>query len=206
VKRLCALALTFDDGPDPRGTPAVLDALAAAGATATFFVLGRQVQRHPELLERVRGDGHAIEVHGFEHLRHPFTSRDEVERDLDRALETLARAGVTPRRWRVPWGHLAGYTRELAASRSLQLVGWDCDTHDWRGDAAGAMLEGLPLRHGSIVLAHDGIGEGARRASATETAALVDPLVRRAREQGLTPGPLDDPWPVPIPFGNPAFG
>jgi peptidoglycan/xylan/chitin deacetylase (PgdA/CDA1 family) len=200
------LALTFDDGPDPRGTPAVLDALADAGVTATFFVLGRQVEQHPALLERARGEGHAIEVHGFEHLRHPYTPRSEVERDLDQALETLAQAGVAPRRWRVPWGHLAEYTRELAASRSLELVGWDCDTHDWRGDPAAAMLETLPLRQGSIVLAHDGIGEGARRDTAAETAALVGPLVLRARERGLTAGPLTERWPVPIPFGNPAFG
>jgi peptidoglycan/xylan/chitin deacetylase (PgdA/CDA1 family) len=184
----------------------VLDALAAAGVTATFFVLGRQVERHPALLEGVRAHGHAIEVHGYEHLRHPFTARADVERDLDRALEALAPAGVTPRRWRVPWGHLAAYTLDLAAERSLQVVGWDADTHDWRGDAAADMLDALSLRPGSIVLAHDGIGEGARREDARETAALVGPLVRRAHEQGLKPGPLREPWPVPVPSGNPAFG
>jgi peptidoglycan/xylan/chitin deacetylase (PgdA/CDA1 family) len=198
------LALTFDDGPDPRGTPAVLDALAAADVRATFFVLGRQVERHPALLERVVAAGHAVEVHGFEHLRHPFTPRAEVERDLDRALAVLA--GVSPRRWRVPWGHLAPYTREVADARGLELVGWDADTHDWRGDPAVDMLAALPLRHGGIVLAHDGIGEGARRTTAAETAALVAPLAGRARAAGLTPGPLTDPWPVPVPFGNPAFG
>jgi peptidoglycan/xylan/chitin deacetylase (PgdA/CDA1 family) len=196
------LALTFDDGPDPRGTPAVLDALAAAGLHATFFVLGRQVERHPALLERVEAGGHAIEVHGFEHLRHPFTPRAAVECDLDRALEILE--GVT--RWRIPWGHLAGYTRALADERGLQLVGWDADTHDWRGDPADAMLRALPLRRGGIVLAHDGIGEGALRTTAEQTAALVAPLARRARALGLTPGPLTDPWPEPVPFGNPAFG
>jgi peptidoglycan/xylan/chitin deacetylase (PgdA/CDA1 family) len=196
------LALTFDDGPDPRGTPAVLDALGAAHLRATFFVLGRQVERHPALLERIRAGGHAVEVHGFEHLRHPFTSREAVERDLDRALEILD--GVT--RWRVPWGHLAAYTRAVADERGLQLVGWDADTHDWRGDRAEEMLRRLPLRHGAIVLAHDGIGEGARRASAEQTAALIAPLARRARALGLAPGPLTDPWPRPVPFGNPAFG
>jgi peptidoglycan/xylan/chitin deacetylase (PgdA/CDA1 family) len=199
------LALTFDDGPDPRGTPAVLDALAAAHLEATFFVLGRQVERHPALFERVRAAGHTIEVHGYEHLRHPFTPRAEVERDLDRALAALEGA-VTPRRWRVPWGHLAEYTREIADERALQLIGWDADTHDWRGDPADVMLATLPLRRGGIVLAHDGIGEGARRTTAAETAALIAPLADRARALGLTPGPLTDPWPAPVPLGNPAFG
>ncbi|WP_053227391.1 polysaccharide deacetylase family protein [Solirubrobacter soli] len=198
------LALTFDDGPDPRGTPAVLDALEAAEAKATFFVLGRQVERHRALFDQVRAGGHTIEVHGFEHLRHPFTPRADVERDLERALEALA--PVKPRRWRVPWGHLAPYTCALAQERGLQLVGWDADTHDWRGDPAAVMLETLPLRHGAIVLAHDGIGEGARRATAAETAALIAPLAHRARARGLTPGPLTDAWPVPVPLGNPAFG
>jgi peptidoglycan-N-acetylglucosamine deacetylase len=198
------LALTFDDGPDPRGTPAVLDALADARVHATFFVLGARVERHPELLERALREGHDVEVHGFEHLRHPHTARAEVERDLDRALEALA--GVAPRRWRIPWGHLAAYTAEVARERGLQVVGWDADTHDWRGDRAEAMLAALPLRHGGIVLAHDGIGTGARRATAEQTAALVGPLVERARAMGLRPGPLQDPWPVPVPLGNPAFG
>src|SRR4051812_3475218 len=73
------LALTFDDGPDPRGTPAVLAALAEAAATATFFVLGERVERRPEMVEAVLAAGHEVEVHGYAHLRHPRTPRVEVE-------------------------------------------------------------------------------------------------------------------------------
>jgi peptidoglycan/xylan/chitin deacetylase (PgdA/CDA1 family) len=199
------LALTFDDGPDPRGTPAVLDALAAAEVKATFFVLGRCVERHPTLLKRVIGEGHGVEVHGFEHLRHPRTRRETVEADLDRALQALGRAGVTPTRWRIPWGHLADFTHEVADGRGLQLVGWTSDTHDWRGDSAEEMLRHLRLELGAVVLAHDGIGEGARRATADATAALVGPLVEKARAQGLEPGPLAPDWPVRLPVGNPNF-
>ena len=64
-------SLTFDDGPDPVWTPAVLDALARAGARATFFVLGEAAERHPGLVHRVLAEGHAVEVHGHAHLRHP---------------------------------------------------------------------------------------------------------------------------------------
>ena len=200
------LALTFDDGPDPRGTPLVLDALAAAGLTATFFVLGEQVERHPDLLGRVLDGGHEVEVHGHSHPRHPETPRDDVADDIDRALDALERVGVTPTRWRIPWGHLADCTPELAAERDLQIVGWTIDTHDWRGDTAADMLEALTLEPGGIVLAHDGIGTGARRADARETAALVGPLVEAARACGLRPGPLERAWPVPVPLGNPDFG
>ncbi len=195
------LALTFDDGPDPRGTPAVLDALAAAGVKATFFVLGERVERHPDLVARVRDEGHEVEVHGYAHLRHPDTTREAVERDLDRALSTLPRV----RWWRIPWGHLAGYTRDVAQERNLQIVGWSTDTHDWRGESAEAMLDQLTLEHGGIVLAHDGISVGAKRDSAHETARLVPLLVDTARRNGLTSGPLRQDWPVPIPVGNPEF-
>ena len=199
------LALTFDDGPDPRGTPAVLDALRAAAATATFFVLGERVQEQPALLGRMIDEGHRVEVHGHRHLRHPRTSRAEVEQDIDQALQVLADAGVRPQRWRIPWGHLADFTPELARERQLEIVGWSADTHDWRGDGAAEMLAALALEYGGIVLAHDGVGAGARRATASATAELVGPLVQTARAQGLEPGPLTPGWPVPIPVGNPEF-
>jgi peptidoglycan-N-acetylglucosamine deacetylase len=199
------LALTFDDGPDPRGTPEVLDALAEAGVKATFFVLGGRVEEQPELLERIVEEGHGVEVHGFEHLRHPESTREAVARDLDRALDALARRGVVPERWRVPWGHLAEFSVQIAGARQLEVVGWDADTHDWRGDDARTMLAQLELRHGGIVLAHDGISVGARRATARATAELVPLLVERARGIGLEPGPLAPGWPTPIPVGNPNF-
>jgi peptidoglycan/xylan/chitin deacetylase (PgdA/CDA1 family) len=199
------LALTFDDGPDPRGTPDVLDALATAGVQATFFVLGERVEEHPHLLESVIDAGHAVEVHGFGHLRHPESTREAVARDLDLALDALARNGIHPERWRIPWGHLADFSAQIAKARGLDIVGWDADTHDWRGDDPRAMLEQLDLHHGGIVLAHDGISVGARRETARQTAELVPLLVQRARELGLEPGPLTPDWPTPIPLGNPSF-
>ncbi len=195
------LALTFDDGPDPRGTPAVLDALGAAGVAATFFVLGERVEAHPELLERVIAEGHAVEVHGYEHLRHPHTSQAAVEADLDRALAVIGGGSW----WRIPWGHLAAFSPDVAARRGLRIAGWTTDTHDWRGDDAPAMLEALELTHGAIVLAHDGIGAGARRDTAEATAALIGPLVERAHQLGLRPGPLTPDWPAPVPVGNPEL-
>ena len=94
---------------------------------------------------------------------------------------------------------------QIARARQLEVVGWDADTHDWRGDDARTMLEHLELRRGGIVLAHDGISVGARRATAEATAELVPLLVERARKKGLEPGPLTPDWPTPIPIGNPNF-
>jgi peptidoglycan/xylan/chitin deacetylase (PgdA/CDA1 family) len=201
------LALTFDDGPDPRGTPAVLDALAEAAARATFFVLGERVVAEPALLARVLDGGHDVELHGHAHLRHPELPRKAVEADLRAAIGALHDQGVAPTRWRVPWGHLAGYTRPLADEVGLTLVGWTLDSHDWRGDDATTMLSDMApgLARGAIALMHDGIGVGACRTDAHATARLVGPLVHAARARGLTPGPLTDGWPTPVPVGNPDF-
>jgi peptidoglycan/xylan/chitin deacetylase (PgdA/CDA1 family) len=130
------LALTFDDGPDPRGTPAVLDALAAAGARATFFVLGERVVEHPALLRDTVAAGHDVELHGFAHLCHPDRGRATIAADLERALGALADAGVRPARWRVPWGVVAPFSAELAAAHGLALTGWTLDTRDWAGATA----------------------------------------------------------------------
>ena len=196
---MSGVALTFDDGPDPRGTPAVLEALAAAGVRATFFVLGERAEREPELLARVLAEGHAVELHGYAHLRHTEHPREAVEADLRRALATLGHLRLT--RWRLPWGALAPYSQALAGEHGLRLVGWTADTHDWRGDAAELMLDALALEPGAIVLMHDGVGPGARRGDCAQTARRVGPLVRRIRACGLEPGAV----PRDAPVGNPDF-
>lgn len=181
------IALTFDDGPHPAGTPAVLEALAAAGARATFFVVAPLAERHPELIDRIRDGGHRIELHCDEHVRHCDRDRDWAIADTDRALARLRRLGIAPSRWRTPWGIEAPWTAEIARRRGLSLIGWDVDTHDWRGDTAAEMLSATRdgLRPGAIVLAHDGIGPGARRDDARATAAYVGLAARHAAAHGL---------------------
>jgi peptidoglycan/xylan/chitin deacetylase (PgdA/CDA1 family) len=178
----------------------VLEALAAAGVRATFFVLGERAEREPELLAQVLAEGHAVELHGHAHLRHTEHPREAVEADLRRAMATLG--DLRPTSWRLPWGALAPYSRALAADYGLQLVGWTADSHDWRGDSAAAMLDAMTLEPGAIVLMHDGIGPGARRGDCAQTARLVGPLVERIRARGLEPGEI----PHDAPLGNPDFG
>jgi peptidoglycan/xylan/chitin deacetylase (PgdA/CDA1 family) len=180
------IELTFDDGPDPVWTPAVLRALEAIGARATFYVVAPRAWEHAPLVCAAAAAGHEIGLHCFEHVRHTRRTRGEVERDTDRALGVLARLGVAPRRWRTPWGDTADWTAEVAAQRGLGISGWSADTHDWRGDRWQTMLQALErdLRPGGVVLMHDGIGPGARRAGCAETAALLPPLARLVRSRG----------------------
>jgi peptidoglycan-N-acetylglucosamine deacetylase len=189
---MSAFALTFDDGPDRVWTPAVLDALRRARALATFFVLGPRAAAAGDVVRRMRSEGHTVGVHAYAHVRHSELDATAGERDLDRALAALAGLGVAPRHWRTPWGVEAGWTRPLAARRGLRLAGWTADTHDWRGDGAGAMFAAIEpdVRAGAVVLAHDGLGPGALRDGCAETVALIEPLVGLARSRGLEPEPL----------------
>ena len=186
-----AVELSFDDGPDPVWTPAVLDALAAEGAQATFFVLGPRALEHGDLVARIVAEGHEVGLHAWDHVSHGERSRDDLERDTDRALGALAELGVRPRRWRTPWGDVAAWTAAIAAARGLDVTGWTADSHDWRGDAAEEMLAALvpDLGPGGMVLMHDGLGPGARRADCRETVRLIAPLCDAIRARGWDTGP-----------------
>ncbi len=187
-----SLSLTFDDGPDARWTPAVLDALARCGATATFFMLGERVLADPETARAVCAGGHDVQLHGHSHVRHSGLHEHEIERDARRAIEALASIDVHPTLWRTPWGVRTAATRRVAERLGLTLVGWTLDTHDWRGDPASAMFARArhQLRPGAVVLMHDALGPGARRAGCHSTVELVEPLVVAARASGLRVRPL----------------
>lgn len=182
------LALTFDDGPDPRGTPAVLDALGRAGARATFFVIAPCAERHPRLLRRLADSGHRVELHCDRHVRHTDLSETSIREDTGRALDRLEKLGVEPTLWRVPWGVHGPATATIAEEFGMTLVDWDVDTHDWRGDGAEEMFASTRRRltAGTVVLAHDGVGPGARRTDCAQTAAYVDAVAAHAGQAGLS--------------------
>jgi len=197
------LALTFDDGPDPDWTPLVLDALADAGARATFFVIAPRATRFPSLISRMREDGHDVAFHCKEHVRHDAMTPVGIEADVASGLPAL---GQPVRHWRTPWGFVTPATEEVAQRHRLGLVGWTADTEDWRGDALDEMLARVRGRisPGAIVLMHDGVGPGATRDGCAGTVDLVRPLVATVRSHGLEPATLGE-LRHPLPDRNPDF-
>ncbi|HWK73416.1 MAG TPA: polysaccharide deacetylase family protein [Povalibacter sp.] len=151
--------LTFDDGPDPEWTPQVLDVLAAAEMRATFFSIGRQAQRYPELIRRVSAAGHEIANHTFDH-RHPWTMSARVARSQvrDGALALGDILGHSPRLYRSPHGRNRACMIEEAARCGEMPVGWDLSAVDWGpfgiSRRIGARLRRIQPR--DIVLMHDG--------------------------------------------------
>ena len=130
------MAVTFDDGPHPDGTPAVLDALDALSWRATFFLLGSQVRKHPDLADEIVRRGHEVGVHGDEHRYLIARTPIDASRDLHRVTETVAELiGRKPIWWRPPYGVLSGPALIAARRLGLRPVLWSAWGRDWRAAA-----------------------------------------------------------------------
>lgn len=154
------VGLTFDDGPDPIVTPAVLDELQRWDARATFFVIGERVARHPELTAEIAARGHAVENHTWSHPA-LFTclSPGGVRRQIERANEAIfAATGQRPRRFRPPAGLRQPWLEPVLAALDLELVSWTRRGFDTADGSAERVLRrvGQGLMAGEIVLLHDG--------------------------------------------------
>ncbi len=189
------VALTFDDGPDPRSTPAFLEALAALGWTATFFMLGTMVRRAPGLAAEVAAAGHEIGVHADEHRSHLRQSPRGVLADLSRAVSVVEDAtGVGPVWFRPPYGAVSSGTLLAARHLQLQMVLWTSWGKDWRANATPttvvAELE-RGLVPGATVVLHD--SDCVSAPGAWQTALRSLPLLaERVRERDWKVGPLGD--------------
>ena len=156
---LDGVALTFDDGPHPEGTPAVLETLASSGARATFFLVGEQVRRRPSLAAEIAAAGHAIGVHGERHRVLLRLSRRTIEDDIDRAREVIAGAcGVVPQLHRPPLGIYSFRGLGAVRDRGLRPLLWSRWGRDWsrrETPASVAARVTRDLSSGDVLLLHD---------------------------------------------------
>ncbi len=152
------VALTFDDGPDPEGTPLVLDALEAVGAHATFFMLGEQLMRNPALGQEVAGRGHEIALHGFGHRHHEELAPVEARDDLARGLGAVeAASSRRPAFYRPPYGRFSEHSYGACRALELRPVYWSAWGEDWETLSAERIAELVTrdLADAAIVLLHD---------------------------------------------------
>jgi peptidoglycan-N-acetylglucosamine deacetylase len=179
--------LSFDDGPDPEGTPPVLAALAQSGASATFFVLGRHVAEQPDLTRRIEAEGHEIALHGMEHRRHDLLSEAEAERELAAGFEAIeAVTGKRPSWYRPPFGASSPALAAVCERLGLRLAYWSAWGQDWEESPPEriATLVERDLAPGAIVLLHDS-ARYAQRARATATAGAVSLIAAAAAGRRL---------------------
>lgn len=153
------VALTFDDGPHPEGTPAVLDLLAAGGAKATFFLVGEQARAYPELAERIAAEGHEIAVHGDRHRVMLRLAPAMIAADLDRAQETIGElTGQRPRFHRPPLGIYSYPGLKIARRQGLEPLLWSRWGRDWSAKSSAASITEMvtaDLTPGDVLLLHD---------------------------------------------------
>jgi peptidoglycan/xylan/chitin deacetylase (PgdA/CDA1 family) len=189
------VALTFDDGPDPRTTPRVLELLASTRHRATFFVLGNKVRERPEVVRQIRDAGHALGIHGDTHDRlHSFRSPSRVCEEIRRAQSAVEQAcGLRPQLFRPPIGHTSPNTLRGARAAGVRVIAWSARGYDGlRGQRPEAVVARVSrsLTDGAIVLLHDASEyddfEPASIAALPALLALLD-------SRGLTSVPLE-PW------------
>lgn len=154
-----ALCLTFDDGPDPVYTPAVLDILAAYNTRATFFVLGEAAAEFPQLVERILAEGHSLGNHTYSHPNPWFTGEEEARQEVLKTSDLIEQiTGARPRWFRPPYGRLRFAMRQQASRDNMITVLWSRSIIDWgwMGNARSIRKRMQCIEGGDIVLMHDG--------------------------------------------------
>ena len=158
-------ALTFDDGPWPKFTEAILEILAEYDAKATFYMVGDVVRSHPKIARKVRDGGHAVGNHSWSHPSRPRNPVAEVQKTNAEIKKVL---GVLPSTFRPPYGILKNGLAKQANKDNMPVVNWSADSGDWRRPSAEKIASRV-LRQaspGGIALMHDGGGPRSRTVQA----------------------------------------
>lgn len=179
------VALTFDDGPDPRFTPQVLDILQEYNVPATFFVMGARAESFPELTQRMYNEGHIVGNHAYWHPNLVEGDIAMLEREVNQAETVIENIlGYRTKLFRAPYGFLYPELVEKLGEMDYTVVGWSVDSLDWRElggeDTAYNVLSNV--HPGAIVLLHDGGDWTSDRTSTIESLRIIIPTLL---EQGI---------------------
>jgi peptidoglycan/xylan/chitin deacetylase (PgdA/CDA1 family) len=176
------VVLTFDDGPDPAYTPKVLEILAKYQAKATFFEVGKNVAKHPELTKAIHTAGHSVQNHTWAHadLRHQTAAgfRKQVG-DTDAAIRSAT--GIMPSCLRPPYGGVSATVRQRAKALDKELVLWTIDSRDWSKPGVSVIEKRVlgGVKSGSVILMHDGGG------NRSQTLAALPNILEKLKAQGF---------------------
>ena len=187
------VAITFDDGPAAHGTPEVLDALDEASIKATFFLVGEQVEAHPDLAREIAARGHEIQAHCHDHR--PHRELEDPAADLRRTLDAIGAAtGATPTLQRPPYGRFTPSSYEACIHAGLQPVYWSAWGEDWEDIGPDRIADFVvrDLSDGAVILLHDS-ARYAHRPSARATAAAIPLIAAAMADAGLEARPISSP-------------
>ncbi|THF76928.1 polysaccharide deacetylase family protein [Cohnella fermenti] len=186
------VALTFDDVPDRRYTPLVLNVLKQQRVKATFFVVGSRALQAPELVRRIHAEGHAIGNHSFDHPNFSKLGIAGMRKQI-RATEAALQStvGFAPRLIRPPYGEIRLSQLDWAQKMGYTVVNWDVDSSDWRQLSAPLVFRNVTsaVRPGSIILLHAGGGTGQNLYG---TVKALPKLIEWLRASGYEPVTLPE--------------
>lgn len=177
------VALTFDDGPNPKTTPQVLDTLKKYHAKATFFILGQNIAGNEELIKRMVAEGHQVANHSWSHPNFVNLSPEQVKHEVEQTQSALEQiTGHRPLMVRPPYGSV---NKTVMAAMGLPAMYWSVDSLDWKSRNATAILGVIKAntRPGSIILMHD---------IHQPTADSLESVLQYLQEKGMSTGTLSD--------------
>ncbi len=179
--------LTFDDGPTPPYTPEMLELLARYDAGVTFFVVGRNAERFPDLLEAAHAGGHVLGNHTYNHRSLAGISAEDFAAEVQSTADLLG-AYAAPC-LRPPYGATDAFTRALAAEMGYAVILWNVDTLDWKQPGAEEIVATIvdQVYPGAIVLMHDGGGDR------EQTVAALETVLQELSAEGYTFQPICPP-------------
>ncbi len=182
-KRLC---LTFDDGIDPRYTPRLLDLLAEHHIHATFFILAQSAERYPDILQRMKQEGHTVGLHSLDHQNQILQLPHQLWLDFRKSMKIFAAQNTRLTFYRPPWGHVTPMGLWLCRQYHLHVVLWTVIIGDWSKKATvESLCQKLRTKvHGSVVIClHDGRGTNH---APLRTIATLETMLPQWKKEGYT--------------------
>ncbi|BFT74451.1 hypothetical protein PAENIP36_58930 [Paenibacillus sp. P36] len=180
------VALTFDDGPDEKYTPLILDILKKEQVKATFFVVGEHAKEHPKMLKRVVDEGHVIGNHSWDHVNLSDATADKIEGEIGSTDDMIKQiTGVTPTLFRAPYGAVSPQVLNASMKSGHQVIGWSVDTLDWDGKSVPQILSNVrkEVGPGAIILQHFA---GGKHGKLGNTVEALPQIISYLRQKGYT--------------------
>lgn len=178
------IALTFDDGPDKKYTPQVLDLLKECEVKATFFVVGTQLRKYPEILERIHEEGHDIGNHSWSHADFKKLSINQMKQEMRKVNDLIEEIiGEETRLFRAPYGSVSNTVTKTVEEAGFELIHWTVDTRDWAGTSVDNIMENVQSQSesGGIILMHS---FGGKNGDLNNMLAALPEIINYLREQG----------------------
>ncbi|WP_334071205.1 MULTISPECIES: polysaccharide deacetylase family protein [Paenibacillus] len=178
------IALTFDDVPDPRFTPRILDILSQYHVKSTFFAVGHRVKKNPDLVRRIHREGHILGNHSFSHPQFRNRSVKQFQQEILRTENILSGIiGYRPKFLRPPYGEINEEQVKWAKKNGYTIVNWNVDSLDWKGIDSSKVKSNVlnAAGPGSIVLFHAGGGNGS---DLTGTIEALPEIIKTLRARG----------------------